>query len=240
MSFADSNGERMCFIEKLGVIGWGIKREGVACKRNERLIAFVAARVQDQLMAVGDAAKVFVGQRDGVSESVKQDGIGRFPADTGESQKPAAKVCGWTGRKQFERASELVVHKGNKCFERRRLASVKAAGTNESLQMFKRDRTEPIEAQGSGGSKVGKRTFDGFPCGVLGEIGADHDFKGSLSGPPVLWAISPNKQIVHAAQALGRRSPGLHGRESRPGGDWSCAFHSRIRARAAAASARAI
>jgi len=66
------------------------------------LIAFAAGFNGEEPMAVGDAAEVLVGNGDGMAESVEEDGVGGFGADTGKRKKAAAKLLCWSGGKLSE------------------------------------------------------------------------------------------------------------------------------------------
>src|SRR5215831_17389331 len=73
MRFADSDCERMKFVEELRLIRWGILTERDARELHERLVSLAApfgSRV-DELMPDHDAAEVFICNRDGMPEGVK-------------------------------------------------------------------------------------------------------------------------------------------------------------------------
>jgi hypothetical protein len=175
--FAHCYGERMELIEEMDLACRRIGREGLARELDEGLVALATGRRCEQPMADGDAAQIFVGDGNGVIESVEKDCVGSFRTNPGKREQTGAERCSWSGCKLVERTRELFVEHGDKCLERGGLAGVESRGANESLQIFERDRPEPIERQRACCSKVGQGTLDGFPGGVLGEIGAEDDFK---------------------------------------------------------------
>jgi len=91
---------------------------------------------------------------------------------------------------------------------------MKAAGTNENLQIFHWNSVKNLQGERVGGSQVGKRTLHRNPRIALRGTGAEDDFKTRLDGTPVLRAAGDGEHIVDAAQSLGRSSLGLHSRET--------------------------
>ena len=53
------------------------------------------------------------------------------------------------------------------------------------------------------GAEVGDGMLDGFPCGVLGEVGTEYDFEGGFCGPPLLGTPNLDEAVVHRAEAAG-------------------------------------
>ena len=158
-------------------------------------------------MPPGDAPEVLVGYGNGMVEGIEQNGVGGLRPYAGQNQQPAAK-CGRGGSREcIERAGELLVQHGHKGFECRRLAGVKAGGTNEALQLAEAQRAQAVQGERTGRAQVGKGAFDGLPGGVLREIGAQDDFKASLGRPPMLRAVCFGKPIMHGPQPLSGNGP---------------------------------
>ena len=89
------------------------------------------------------------------------------------------------------------------------------------LQIREREGAQAVEGEGSGGAQILEGSLNGFPSGILGEIGAEYYFKGRVRRPPVLRTVGNDKLMVYAAKTLGRIEvrAGLHGRELSWGGD---------------------
>src|SRR5580658_5755897 len=77
MRLAHRNGERMKLVIETQTAGLGIAFERAAREGSERVVGnFPAAGPRHkQTMARGDSAQVFVGHRDRMMKSVKQDGV---------------------------------------------------------------------------------------------------------------------------------------------------------------------
>jgi len=214
MSLAYADNQRMKLIEKLRPLLRVIGHEGQTRERSHGLIprAIVAGRGRQKPVTLSDAAQVLVGDGNGMAEGVEKDGVGGLGTDAGKSQQSKAQCCCRSRGEAFERAAELLVEHGYEGLECRSLARMKAGGLDEALQFFERERAQAFHGEGSGCAQIGERAFDGLPSGVLREIGAEDDLKGSLGRPPVLRAVSLEELVVHPAEALGGRGVGLgHG-----------------------------
>jgi hypothetical protein len=160
-------------------------------------------------VAFDDAAEILVSDRDWVVEGVEENGVRGFRTDAGKSQKARAQGCGGGGGKLLEGSGEFAVEQVDECLEGGGLAGMKAAGTNEFLEVGQAERTQAVNGERAGVAQVFKGALDRFPGGVLREVSAEDDFKRSFSGPPVLRTVCLGKAIVHPAETLGRGA--LHG-----------------------------
>lgn len=215
VGFADGYGEGVELVEELGV-GWdGIGGEGLAGEMSEGFIGDSGAGAggaagSEESVAVGDAAKIFVGNRDGVTEGVEQNGIGGLRADAGEGEEKLAKVGGGGGGHAAKRAGEFGVQEGNKSFECGGFAGIKAGGLDEAAELVEGNGAETGDGERAGAAEIGDGALDGFPGGVLGKVRADDDFEGGFGRPPVLRTVGSGETVVHGAQAAGGCG-GFHG-----------------------------
>jgi len=195
MCLAYGNRQSMKLVEEPRLVFLIIGRKGQTreCSHGAVCLAVIDGRGLEKLVALGDAAQILIGDGDGMAEGVKQNGVGCLGADAGQGQQACAQGGCGAGGEAIERTRELLVEHRDEGFERGRLARVKAGGLNEALQLFDGERAQAVD----------ERAFDGFPCGVLREVGAEDDFKGSFCGPPMLGAIGLEEPIVHPAQSLG-------------------------------------
>jgi hypothetical protein len=152
MSFADGDREGMKLVEEPRMIFCGVGGEGLASEGGQRLIplAIVAGRRRKETVALRDAAQVLVGNGNGMAESVEQDGVGGLRTDAGQGQQAAAQGVCRGGGERFERTGKLGIEHGDEGFERGGLASVKAGGLDEALQL-----PEGKRAQTSDGERTG-------------------------------------------------------------------------------------
>ena len=209
MRLADGNGEGVELAENLRVGGSRIVDESVAREICECVVGDAAAarRRRKKQVALGDAAKILIGHGNGVTERIKEDGVGGLGTYTGQSQKALAQrrrgCCG----EGCERAAEFFVEHSEECLECGRFAREEAGGPDETAQFGERNVTQAIGRERTGCAEVGKGAFDGLPCCVLREISAKNHLKLRPGRPPALRAIGLEQELVHAAQA--RRWIGL-------------------------------
>ncbi len=179
--------------------------EGLACEIGQGVIAFAVAggRRRQEPMALDDAAQIFIGDWNGMAESVEKNRIGCLGTNAGKSQKTASQSISGCGGKSIERTGELGVEQSDKSFERGSFARGKAGGLDEALEFFEGERAQAVNSKRSRLAQIVERALDGLPGGILREICAEDDLKGRLCGPPVLRAIGMGEPLVHFAQALG-------------------------------------
>jgi hypothetical protein len=162
----------------------------------------------DEGVANGDAAEVLVDDHGGGVERVEEDGVRRFGADVGEGEELLAH--GWgigeSGVAEGVHAAVVMgVEEGDEGLEGGGFAEHEAGGANELAEFFFGEFAEAGDGEDAMRLKVGNGALDRFPGGVLGEEGADDDFKSGLSGPPLLGAVEGDEMVVERAQAAGGR-----------------------------------
>jgi hypothetical protein len=191
MGLAHGDGEGMKFVEEPRLVFRGVRGKGLAGQIGQGLIALVIAARGWLYKPVtrDDAAQVLVGDRDGMAEGVEQNGVGGLKTYTGQGQQTAAQSLRGAGGEIFKRTGKFLVQHSQKRLQRGRLAAVKAGGLDLALQLFKSQRAQAVHGQGSSHAQVAERALDGLPGGVLREVGAEDDFKGSFGRPSVLRSV---------------------------------------------------
>jgi hypothetical protein len=100
MGLAHGNRERMKFVEEMGLGFGGVSSE---CQTGEIGQCLIALAIADwggrkEMVALGDAAQIFIGNRDGMTESIEQNRVGGLWANPGKSQQTDAQgLCGLGG-----------------------------------------------------------------------------------------------------------------------------------------------
>ena len=158
-------------------------------------------------MTGGDAAQVLVDDHGGSVERVEQDGVGGFGTDTGEGEQLVADDVGMvdgSGSQVVHVAGVVRVEESDEGFEGGGFAQHETGGADEIAELGFGDGAQAIDGERAAGFEVGDGALDGFPGGVLGEVGADHDFEGGLGGPPLLGAETLDEVVVKGAQAARR------------------------------------
>ena len=205
MGFAYGDREGMKLVEKARLAEGGIAGEGLADEGGQRLIslAIAAGRGHEEPVTLSDAAQILVGDGNGMAEGVKQDSVGGLRTNAGQGHQAGAQSSRGSGGEFLNRTAELLVEHGDKCLERGRFAGGKAGGLDKPLQLLEGKRAQTVDGQRPSRVQVVERALDGLPGGVLSEISAEDDLKGSFGRPPMLRTVGFGKLVVHPAEALG-------------------------------------
>jgi len=78
------------------------------------------------------------------------------------------------------------VEEGDKHFDAPRFLPEVARRLDQAFEPPEAHSANAVDIQSVGGAQIGERALDVRPVCVLGQIGAEDDFKGRLGRPPVL------------------------------------------------------
>lgn len=160
--------------------------------------------VGGEAVANGDATEVFVDNHGGDTQGVEENGIGGFGANAGEVEEVVAsgfRIGVSATSKGGHAAFVLGVEKSDEGFEGRGFAQHETRGADEIAELGFRDRAETTDGEDAASAQVGNGALDGFPGGILGEVGTDDDFEGCFRRPPLLRAPGCNEALVHRVEA---------------------------------------
>lgn len=96
----------------------------------------------------------------------------------------------------------IIDQDAEECPESLRLDVEIAGGPDQTGEVGFRKREEAPGCQATCSLEIGNGTFDVGPAGVLREDGADADFKGSFTGPPVLMAKVGVEEVVRLPERV--------------------------------------
>lgn len=143
-----------------------------------------------------DAAGVGIHHEAVVRTSIKQHAIRRLRSDPGNGEKAGAGFCPGT----LEEAGEVGVVTLDQDAEERaeslRLDVEIAGRPDQAGEVGFGNCEEAPRSQATGSFEIGNGSFDVGPAGVLRENGADADFKGSFTGPPLLMSKVRVEEVV--------------------------------------------
>ena len=110
MRLSHGDGEGVKLVEKPGLCPLGDRRRRPARVRSTRAsypLAVARRRGLDQLVALGDAAQILVGDRDRMAEGVEQNGVGGLGPTPGRASRRHAEGGVGRGGQTLERSGKL-------------------------------------------------------------------------------------------------------------------------------------
>src|ERR1700757_5361169 len=146
-------------------------------------------------MALKNAPRVGIHNKDGVIPCVEQDGVGGFRANAVNGQEPLSQLRGGNAEHRREGATMFLSQEHRKFLELARFLPEVAGGADEAGELcpgnfFPGERGEqPRLAQ------IGDGALYVYPTGVLNQDGAGDYFERRSAGPPVLFAVGLKQRI---------------------------------------------
>ncbi|HUZ47409.1 MAG TPA: hypothetical protein VMW54_12310 [Terriglobia bacterium] len=186
----------------------------------------------DQAMARQDAARIGVGDEEGLLAGVKQDGIDGLRPQASQFEQLDAERPGRTGKEFSERSPVSSLEPLDKGLNGARLLPKVAGGADAGFKFRGGSGAQALPLKESAVLKAADRHGDIPPRRVLSEDSAEDDLQASARRPPALRAELLQQQLVilpkHFTRLNSKRlSRALHrleintvfGRKSSLGGD---------------------
>lgn len=187
----------------------------------------------DQAMARQDAARIGIGDEEGLLAGVKQDGIDGFRPQASQFEQLDAERPRRTGKELAERSPVSSIEPLDKGLNGARLLPKVAGGTDAGFEVRGGSGAQSVPLEESAFLKAADRYGDIPPRRVLSEDSAEDDLQASACRPPALRAELLQQQFVilpkHFTRLNSKRlSRALHtleintvfGRKSSLGGDF--------------------
>ncbi len=140
-------------------------------------------------MALQNAPRVGIHNKDRVIPCIEQDGIGGFGADAVHIQELRSQFCGRSAKHHRKGAAMLFSEKLYECLELSGFLAEVARGADEAGEfrlghLFKGRGCKQFRP-----AQIGNGTRSVHPVGVLNQDRADDYLKGRSTRPPVLFAV---------------------------------------------------
>lgn len=177
---ADMHDQRVELVEPTAVT------RGMSLKHPSNV--FVLGVSTDPTVATEQSLRVGVYDEDRVLARVQENRIGGFRPYTEDREKLLPQLDRGGREHAADRSLVLAVEKLAEGFELSRLLSEITGGANQSLEPWQGGALDSPRRQQTRRTELSEGKLDVFPGRVLGQNGADDDFKRSLPGPPVLGA----------------------------------------------------
>ncbi len=147
-------------------------------------------------MPLEDSARIGIHHKNRKLAGVEKDGVGSFRTNAMNGKELFAKCGGWSLKHVAERAVILRSQKPYKLFQFAGLLPEVAGRTDQPSKLALRDAFHGVDGEEFFFSQGGDGALDVRPGRVLGQDGADDDFKACSARPPVLRAVSRKERIV--------------------------------------------
>lgn len=185
---ASMNDEGVVLIEE-----GGVTRQALLEERADLLVRFFTPQ---DAVAFEDAASVGIDYEDKMLSGVKKNGVRSFRADAVNSEQLFAQFRGGGGKEFVERALIAVAEKANESLQLSCLLPKVAGRADQTSQMPERNLFDRSGRKEFFAAKRGDGPLNVGPTGVLGQDGADDDFKAGAAGPPMLRPQNTEECII--------------------------------------------
>jgi hypothetical protein len=177
---------------------------------DERAGVLVAGSFGEESVDGQQAARVRVGDEHRAARRVQQDRVHGLGTEPDDRQHLPAQGEERRAAHAFEAAAEALEEPPRERLQSARLEPIGPRGPDHLGQLAFGERGETLGTQQPARAQRGDRAGGARPRGVLGEDGADRDFKWSTGRPPALRPEAPRERHVEPQE------PRLRGIRRRP------------------------
>lgn len=176
--FAGVNEEGVEFVEESMVGGEVLLKEGA------KLLVGMFGR--GEAVTLEDAACIGVNDEDGMAAGIEEDGVSGFRTDAVDREEPFAELFRGGAEHLSKRTAIVFLHESGEGFELASFLAKVTGRTDEARETRRGNGEDGAERKQFLAAKISDGALDVSPGSVLGENGADDDFKAGAAGPPML------------------------------------------------------